>query len=223
MRRDRYLLLLETPQQQQRPHHHGSCDSGLFASASTGNVAELLRGRLRQRHWHNTKSVLFDRIEILEFPVELGDHPCVSLGVPIQIGWIPTERRTWEIERYELLRLREGKRPRRCNIKERSLAIPAAQRREWLRTKSSAKYTDEEIEKATKAARRAKERRERSAKRREWDGWMWAIEKTGRSLRKVANHLAVNKSSSSSFKAKKGPSFHSTTTMNDDTESTRRS
>ena len=46
------------------------------------------------------RSVRFDKIEIIEYPFVLGDHPSVSSGVPLTIDWDPQSSLTMDFELY---------------------------------------------------------------------------------------------------------------------------
>mmetsp|Transcript_33470 Transcript_33470/g.48474 ORF Transcript_33470/g.48474 Transcript_33470/m.48474 type:complete len:228 (-) Transcript_33470:103-786(-) len=58
---------------------------------------------------HRSVRVSFDRIEVREYPVRLGDHPDCSSGPPITIGWDHVRERTCSVDEYETDRL-----PRKC-------------------------------------------------------------------------------------------------------------
>eukprot|EP00934_Nitzschia_sp_Nitz4_P006939 Nitzschia sp. Nitz4//scaffold74_size92883//32837//33357//NITZ4_004821-RA/size92883-augustus-gene-0.5-mRNA-1//1//CDS//3329557589//6929//frame0 len=49
----------------------------------------------------SSKAVAFDSIEILEFPVELGDNPSVHVGPPVQLGWTPDSDTILDLGWYE--------------------------------------------------------------------------------------------------------------------------
>lgn len=42
-----------------------------------------------------------ENITIIEFPMVMGDHPSVSSGAPVQIGWIPQATFTINLDVYE--------------------------------------------------------------------------------------------------------------------------
>jgi hypothetical protein len=44
-----------------------------------------------------SKSVSFHKIEIGQYPIELGDNPCAT-GPPIQIGWKPESKAVFPLE-----------------------------------------------------------------------------------------------------------------------------
>eukprot|EP00339_Tiarina_fusa_P024254 CAMPEP_0116996650 /NCGR_PEP_ID=MMETSP0472-20121206/385_1 /TAXON_ID=693140 ORGANISM="Tiarina fusus, Strain LIS" /NCGR_SAMPLE_ID=MMETSP0472 /ASSEMBLY_ACC=CAM_ASM_000603 /LENGTH=153 /DNA_ID=CAMNT_0004695341 /DNA_START=15 /DNA_END=476 /DNA_ORIENTATION=+ len=50
------------------------------------------------------KRVRFDQLEVLEFPMILGDHPACLIGPPVQPSWTPSRRFHQSIDEYELSR-----------------------------------------------------------------------------------------------------------------------
>jgi hypothetical protein len=50
------------------------------------------------------KSVTFDKVTLLEFPMELGDNPCCSRGIPVQLGWKAQAVSIHDIETFDMLR-----------------------------------------------------------------------------------------------------------------------
>ena len=50
------------------------------------------------------KNVWFDIVEVIEFPIELGDNPAVSEGAPLTVGWKYQKRKSYEIDYYEVYR-----------------------------------------------------------------------------------------------------------------------
>jgi hypothetical protein len=46
-------------------------------------------------------SLKFGKIEVVEFPIRLGDNPSVRFGAPIALGEEPLGRRTVTLEEYE--------------------------------------------------------------------------------------------------------------------------
>jgi hypothetical protein len=55
------------------------------------------------------KHVHFGDITIQEYPMELGDNPACSCGVPITIGWEPQSTFISDLEAYEFRRPKLGK------------------------------------------------------------------------------------------------------------------
>lgn len=50
------------------------------------------------------KKVIFDDVEIREYPHILGDNPAVSEGVPLTIGWKPINSYSIDIDLFESMR-----------------------------------------------------------------------------------------------------------------------
>jgi len=48
------------------------------------------------------KQVCFDKVEIIEFPYQLGDNPAVKSGAPVTIGWESHTRAKFEIDYFEV-------------------------------------------------------------------------------------------------------------------------
>jgi hypothetical protein len=62
------------------------------------------------------RKISFDRIEIIELPIILGDHPCVQDGPPVSVCWNPQLRVSVCLERFENARKHHRRRfPRRMN------------------------------------------------------------------------------------------------------------
>jgi hypothetical protein len=102
----------------------------LNTPASSATYSRLLSYYHRNNSNNNnmTKSVYFGSITILEFPIVLGENPSCSSGVPIQIGWKPVERNTFDIAMYDYLR-ESQRRPRkslRISIANRALLLMQA-------------------------------------------------------------------------------------------------
>lgn len=71
-----------------------------------------------------SKSVGFGNIEVREYNLQLGDHPCCSMGCPIELGWEYMEENVQPLETYEASRC-----PRRSRDQ---LKTTYAERREML-------------------------------------------------------------------------------------------
>jgi hypothetical protein len=57
------------------------------------------------------KSVSFSSLEIREYEVVIGDHPCCTRGVPLSLGWEYSEAGFLNLDDYE-----EGRSPRRSRV-----------------------------------------------------------------------------------------------------------
>ena len=56
------------------------------------------------------RRIHFDRIEIIELPIILGDHPCVQDGPPLSVGWDPQLRFSVSLDRFEQARQQHRRR-----------------------------------------------------------------------------------------------------------------
>lgn len=68
------------------------------------------RSRSRKLMGHK-KSVSFSSLEIREYEVVIGDHPCCTRGVPLSLGWEYHEGGRLNVDDYE-----EGRSPRRSRF-----------------------------------------------------------------------------------------------------------
>ena len=87
--------------------------------------------------------------------MELGDHPCCSVGCPVQISWRPQDTMTIELDSYEFGQ-NEGRR------RGTDLLLPVNQRSSIL---LQAGYSVDEIVCAANEAKAAKLRRMESARK----------------------------------------------------------
>ena len=54
-----------------------------------------------------TKQVSFSTCTIQEYPVILGDNPACAAGVPITLGWKPTQSSTTDMELHDFMRSKQ--------------------------------------------------------------------------------------------------------------------
>jgi hypothetical protein len=66
-----------------------------------------------------SKGVFFAFVEIIEYDIVLGDHPSVSSGPPISLGWDVESNEMFTVDMYESIR---DRRPRH------ELIVPASVR-----------------------------------------------------------------------------------------------
>lgn len=112
------------------------------------------------------KSVTFDSVSVREYDIILGDHPCVSRGAPISIGWNYFSTRSMDLDEYEVERF--SKRSMFFKRKDnRHMVVSHFQRRTILRLIG---YSDEDIDNAASEAKRAKVKRKSSLR------FMWLSE-----------------------------------------------
>ncbi|GKY91961.1 hypothetical protein MPSEU_000167700 [Mayamaea pseudoterrestris] len=99
--------------------------------------------RTRQRH---VKRVSFTALEVREYNICVGDHPCCQVGVPISLGWDYEDKGVIaSLEDYELMRC-----PRRDRVELRK---SAEERRQML---VNAGAPEEELRKAQRQLQRAR-------------------------------------------------------------------
>ncbi|CAB9520273.1 expressed unknown protein [Seminavis robusta] len=79
----------------------------------------------------DTRAVSFGSMEVLIFPLTLGDNPAVSVGPPLAMGNELHARLQLSVEQYELTRPARRTKP--------ELAVPKAIREDWLRDEGFAR------------------------------------------------------------------------------------
>ena len=89
----------------------------------------------------NSRRVIFKNILIREYPICIGDNPCVSVGAPITIGWDYDPPLVCSIDDYEEYK------PEKRTMAE--LKIPSRSRNEMLKRLG---FSLREIQEGTKTA-----------------------------------------------------------------------
>jgi len=89
------------------------------------------------------RTVSFNTISIRQYEIEIADHPGITGGPPIGLGWDYTSEDSYEFSTYEFER-----KPRRNH---NQLYMPKAQRKFIL--KRNAGFSDQEIKQASKQAK----------------------------------------------------------------------
>lgn len=104
-----------------RPPLHPSSERSispllLFSSCQDDTDTDEEKPAIRKGPGHK-KSVSFSSLEIREYEVVIGDHPCCSRGVPVSLGWEYHEGGMMNLDDYE-----EGRSPRRprCDLRTSS-------------------------------------------------------------------------------------------------------
>ena len=92
------------------------------------------------------KSVRFGDCEVRAFSQILGDHPCCSLGCPLELGWDYTDEDTVPVDDFQA-----GRDPRTA----RELRLSPEERREVLLLQEE--YSDGELRRACRRLSRTKE------------------------------------------------------------------
>jgi hypothetical protein len=125
----------------------------------------------------NSSKVCFGTVQIVEFPVTIGDHPEVQDGCPIALSPVP-------IKHHDVIPLQAYERDRHLQ-REKSkdaLRLTSVQREDRL---LNAGFSHEEIKGAASLARQVRIRRGRSFKLINWGGVHSLVEKTTRGIRKI--------------------------------------
>jgi hypothetical protein len=126
----------------------------------------------------DNKQVRFGDLTIREYPMELGEHPCCSAGAPVQLGWKPQSVSMRNLDLYEFVRERRGR---------KELAIPIQIRGIIL---LQAGYSLEEIGNAAMEVAKIKKLRSETLKKQGWDRANIILETTGKLPRGILNGLA---------------------------------
>ena len=117
---------------------------------------ELSSSSGRHHKSQESKRVSFSQVHILLFPVELGDNPSCSNGLPIQLGSRPTKQVVIDLEILE--HRKEG---HRRDLTE--LRLELIQRQKLLR--NTGKYSTEELADQLYKADLERKKQKRSAKK----------------------------------------------------------
>jgi hypothetical protein len=99
-------------------------------------------------------SVKFGEIEIVEFPIRLGDNPSVRFGAPIALGEKPLGRRTVTLEEYE--------QDRAARLSRNEIVLDVLVRSDMLMQSG---FSQKEIRKAIGEAAEARESRKKHAEK----------------------------------------------------------
>ena len=125
---------------------------------------------------HQRRKVTFGWIEVCEHVYEMGDHPEVSDGCPLTVGWELQSKRAFDIAYFETYFPSEERR------RETSMKLSVADRAKILLRQG---YTMNEIVECTLKVMQEKRKRDKSIQKIKWDGWYFLKEKTARKLNKA--------------------------------------
>jgi hypothetical protein len=129
------------------------------------------------------KKLSWKSLEVIEFPIELGSHPCVSQGAPIEMGGQEISRQIFDLYHYEVLtHCGDVRQKRRAG----ELRLSAQERASIL---LRAGYTVNQIVDSTQQATEYRKLRQESLKNETWDQ---VNETVGRTARKVMKVLTLN-------------------------------
>ena len=130
-------------------------------------------------HTMEAKQVSFGDITIREYPMELGDNPACSCGVPITIGWEPQSTCVQSLEVYEFRRQRAGERR-----KSRKRLLMSVQKRGQLLLKAG--YSLEAMAAALLEVQRVKKlRTENLSQKQGWDRFTMMIQNVNGAFRRT--------------------------------------
>jgi hypothetical protein len=121
------------------------------------------------------RNVSFDQVEFREYGRALGDHPGVSSGAPIAIGWRYTETVSLPVDKYEEFKPE-------ARTKE-ELLIPAQVREAMLREQADASFSD--LQRAVKEVHIAKNQRRRTVATMDKQGLHETVETVERKFKRV--------------------------------------
>ena len=74
------------------------------------------------------KKIWFNKVEIKEYPIILGDNPSTSDGVPLTIDWKPQRYEQWDLHDYEINHHYNQNFKRQNRRHGKHLMIPATER-----------------------------------------------------------------------------------------------
>lgn len=129
---------------------------------------------------YDLKKVIFDKIQVREYPQIMGDNPAVSEGVPLTIGWDCQHKYHMNIDMYEYTRAPNRRRGRK------KLLISSKRRVQNL---VEIGYSFESIGQTILEVNKARALRLESVRASGWNGPLdvmsGALETTGAAIRKV--------------------------------------
>lgn len=117
---------------------------------------ELSSSSCNHHTTQDPKRVSFSQVHILSFPVELGDNPSCSNGLPIQLGSRPTKQVVIDLETLE--HMKEGHRRDHTELR-----LELLQRQKMLR--NTGKYSTEELADHLYKADLERKKQKKSAKK----------------------------------------------------------
>lgn len=121
------------------------CDTDSERSQLSDCPTSAAEDDMRIRGRSGKKKVSFSIIQIRTYKVEVGDHPCCSIGFPLALGWEYSEKPTTSLDQYEAERA-----PRRHR---NELRTTSEERQEMLREEGLSK---EEMKRAQRKLHRAR-------------------------------------------------------------------
>jgi hypothetical protein len=144
--------------------------------SSTNSLASLSDSDDHSQHAPKPlkRSVSFDQVEFREYERALGDHPGVSSGAPLAIGWRYSETVALPVDKYEEFKPE-------ARTKE-ELLVPAQVRELMLRKQAS--VSSSALQKAVKEVNIAKNQRRRTVAMLDKQGLREIVETVERKLKR---------------------------------------
>jgi hypothetical protein len=124
--------------------------------------------------------VSFDRIEIREYSLCLGNNPATTHGPPLSIDWDYNEAGTFQVDDYETTRP-----PRRIS---KSMIVPGFVREEILLDQTDA--TKKQVNATITAVQADRHRRQMTIAKQEFEEWHIALETIGRRMRRFKKGIS---------------------------------
>jgi hypothetical protein len=114
-----------------------SFDNNRLLSSSSSSTKSIVvdKNRFDRSLFSDTKSVRFGDCHIRSYNRILGDHPCVSAGCPVQLGWKIVAAESVSVDEFEEMRA-----ARDNTLKVKDMKLSAKERRYIL-----SDYSDVEI------------------------------------------------------------------------------
>lgn len=144
-----------------------TCCDAVSSSSTTCSSSTMSKSGL-------TKRLRFRTLEVIEFPMEIGDNPSVKSGCPVRLGDEVLSRNRVDINQFEAMKVeRRTKNKLRMDAPERSAILIRAG------------YTVNQIIESCVLANEIKKQREESYSKQPWDNLSYALATPGRRVKKM--------------------------------------
>eukprot|EP00814_Leptocylindrus_danicus_P004896 CAMPEP_0116022308 /NCGR_PEP_ID=MMETSP0321-20121206/10910_1 /TAXON_ID=163516 /ORGANISM="Leptocylindrus danicus var. danicus, Strain B650" /LENGTH=258 /DNA_ID=CAMNT_0003493355 /DNA_START=96 /DNA_END=872 /DNA_ORIENTATION=- len=153
------------------------CSPKIKSSMRVRTLDESLHGSRHSRFSTNSRvsvssNVSFNKVQIREYPVTIGDNPSVSTGPPLSIGWDVQEEYHHDLDDYE-----DGRGPRRETFQ---MIVPRKTREDMLK---HAGHSRREFASAIRGTIRTKNQRKATVRNLQFAKADEGIEKVARKLK----------------------------------------
>ena len=177
-----------------RRHSSVECDESGAVRFSSATIPSIHSSSPPPPSPPPRRRISFTSVDIAEHGRLLGDHPDVSSGAPITIGWKAQRRVSLDFEDYESCR-------ERARRSREEMIIPNFERRQMMKHWG---YSNKEIDEASRVARDTKKKRAETIKRADTlkGSIADAIGEMTKSIRKMLPSLKASRSKNKSANAK---------------------